>query len=117
MLRKGETIMKKSKYNIEHLYKNSLIIYNTLSGSVIRLDAPHSRMYNNPNAWSTDENFILNMKRGNFIVPDEVDELNLILNTSNSSRKKSNIGAYTIAPTLECNFCCPYCFEPSHKKI
>lgn len=116
MLRKGETIMKKSKYNIEHLYKNSLIMYNTLSGSVIRLDAPHSRMYNNPNAWSTDENFILNMKRGNFIVPDEVDELNLILNTSNNSRKKSNIGAYTIAPTLECNFRCPYCFEPSHKR-
>lgn len=108
--------MEKSKYNLEVQYENGLIIYNTLSGAVIRLDSVHSKIYNNPLTWSLYADFVSNMKRGNFIVPDGIDEFELILNTSKLSRKESKTGVYTIAPTLECNFRCPYCFEPSHQK-
>ncbi|MBQ7943895.1 MAG: radical SAM protein [Lachnospiraceae bacterium] len=44
-------------------------------------------------------------------VESDVDETRVVLVQSNLARYGSNMAAFTIAPTLECNFRCPYCYE------
>ena len=51
------------------------------------------------------------MKRGNFIIDDDYDELNAIKFNSYSGKFCSDRFDLTIAPTLQCNFDCPYCYE------
>lgn len=51
------------------------------------------------------------MKDSNYIVEDDVDEIEN-LRISNLRGKFSNrVLNLTIAPTLNCNFSCPYCYE------
>ncbi len=59
----------------------------------------------------TDSHLVREMLRCGFIVGDDVDELAVYGELAD--RTKQNIDALklVIAPTLDCNFACPYCFE------
>ncbi len=46
-----------------------------------------------------------------FVVPEHVDELLAIRKQSRSIRDSAESLGLTIAPTLACNFGCPYCFQ------
>lgn len=50
--------------------------------------------------------------KGGFIVEIERDETQEALNIIRDARKVSSWLGITIAPTMACNFSCPYCFEP-----
>lgn len=96
--------MKLSTYNIEiPINNNELVVYNTLTGSVIKLP---KNSYNIENA---------DLIKYKFVVSKSIDEINLY-----KFRYFAAIYAFqslhiTIAPTMQCNFCCPYCFEGSNK--
>lgn len=51
------------------------------------------------------------MKRGNFIIDDDYDELSVIKFNNYSGKFRNDYFNLTIAPTLQCNFTCPYCYE------
>ena len=59
----------------------------------------------------TDSKLISEMLRCGFIVGDDVDELAAYGELVSRAKSKSDSLKLVIAPTLDCNFACPYCFE------
>lgn len=51
------------------------------------------------------------MKKGNFVIEDYIDEIQHLKFRNNMGKFSSNSLGLTIAPTLNCNFKCPYCYE------
>ena len=45
------------------------------------------------------------------LVSDEVDEVSQLKVLNNATRFNTQGISFTIAPTMKCNFACPYCFE------
>ena len=77
--------MKPSEYNLFDYNENSgSTIYNTITGAVISLNENYTRQY--VNKCYSDKDFSENMKRGGFIIPDDVDEKEYILSLSSSLR-------------------------------
>lgn len=108
--------MKISKFNIAQHYKESILLYNTYSTSLVELTHKmYSDIFEKMLFDSYPEtNTLLEM---GFIVSDDTDEIEemeklrqCVIN--NNSDKIANI---IIAPTLECNAHCYYCFEKGHR--
>jgi uncharacterized protein len=58
-----------------------------------------------------DKSLINDMKLGNFIIDNEIDELEQLKFRNKVGKFSSSSLGLTIAPTLNCNFKCPYCYE------
>lgn len=99
---------KKSMFNITYKIDNSHIIYNTFSGAIISLNKENFMKYNSQIG---DENFTNNMYDGGFYVQENIDEVEFLKNLSDQIRSDNQGLSLTIAPTLKCNFVCPYCYE------
>ena len=100
--------MKRSIFNVEQLYKNRILLYNTFTTSLVELP---ENIYNSifvENDFSLPEvSALFNM---GFLIEDSYDEIQAMENIrcdviKNSSKKIANI---IIAPTLECNAHCFY---------
>ena len=68
----------------------------------------------------TDDNtqkIISIMSRSGFIVSVDRDELAIIKLERMKRRLNENALSLTIAPTLNCNMCCPYCFEDKNEMV
>lgn len=107
--------MKISEYNLEEQIEGKTVIYNTLSGGILVLNADYSEMYNNlirnNNFDELSKELRENLEKGMMIIPEDIDEIEMI-KAHNTIERYSNKGlCLTIAPTLECNFRCPYCYE------
>lgn len=92
-----------SRYNIIVDDGNHFVIFNTLSGSLIRIIKDK---YNEQNR---------DLIQGGFLVQSTDNELSRYKYLYYSSvflQKSLNI---TIATTMNCNLCCPYCFEEGNK--
>lgn len=107
--------MKESEFNIIHEENDSLYIYNTFSGALIALDRTHAQLFRDPNRWSSDQSFMENMEKGGYLIADDTNERDLIRRISETRRSSEDRLIYTIAPTLACNFRCPYCYESGHR--
>lgn len=103
--------MKPSEYNVFHKEDNTLFVYNTLSGAAIALSSEYAKLFETPGLWSDDKVFLENMAKGGFLISDDIDEKEFIRKSSAACRFDETGLAYTIAPTLACNFRCPYCYE------
>lgn len=57
------------------------------------------------------------MKSGGFVVSENFDETKMLELASYNSKFSSNSFGLTIAPTLNCNFACPYCYESPEKGL
>jgi uncharacterized protein len=58
-----------------------------------------------------DEEFAKQLQAGHFLIEDDCDELVHLRFRLLRSRYASDYLALTIAPTADCNFRCPYCYE------
>ena len=56
------------------------------------------------------------LAKGGFLVEEKYDELAIIRNRLFSSRYSTDKLGLTIAPTLDCNFRCEYCYEKDSRK-
>ncbi len=108
--------MKLSKFNIYLEKEDNLIIYNTYSGGVLKLDEEYKSRFEE----SKEMNFLLEnencdlleeLKKGRMLVECELDETNAVKIQSSIHRFNATTLSLTIAPTMECNFHCPYCYE------
>ena len=58
-----------------------------------------------------DDDLLKSLKYGGFIIEDYVNELSQLREILLTSRYNSDTFSLTIAPTLDCNFRCSYCYE------
>lgn len=55
-----------------------------------------------------------NLKNGQMIIEDNIDEIDLLKTQNYFMRFSNQAYGLTLAPTMKCNFDCPYCYEKGH---
>ncbi|WP_429948495.1 hypothetical protein IGJ55_003018 [Enterococcus sp. AZ170] len=108
--------MKLSKFNIEKILDEGLLIYNSYSSGVLFLNEEYKEAYyaiKNQNFYKED--LVNELKKGSMLVEDNMDEIGSIKFNNNLIRSNENSLSLTLAPTMECNFACPYCFEEGYR--
>lgn len=111
--------MKESKYNISVEYKNQYLVFNSRTIATAALDKEAIDILEAVRQGRSIEesNLAKQMKQVGFLVDDEIDELQqLEMNYNWSKYQQSGLGL-VIAPTMACNFACPYCFEGTQNGI
>lgn len=108
--------MKKSIFNISQLFENKILLYNTFTTSFVELSSELYYDIFEKKDYSKPE--VLELFKMGFLVDDSYDEIKAMENIrcdviKNSNQKIANI---IIAPTLECNAHCFYCFENGYRK-
>ena len=110
--------MRLSKYNVTLNTDDGLILANLVSGGVAKLNADYRTRYL---AYETGErdgdSFERELAEGGFVVRDNEDELAKLIVQSRAERFSSECLALTIAPTMGCNFRCPYCYEKGIRAV
>ncbi|MCL6451163.1 MAG: radical SAM protein [Acetobacteraceae bacterium] len=112
-------VAKPSRYNIEVEADGALFLYNPVSSALLRLDGPTAETYRAIAAGgSPDPGHPLTQEltRGRMLVDDSLNELLAIRTDYLRGRfgHSPNL-ALTIAPTLDCNLDCVYCFESKRR--
>lgn len=114
--------MKKSSYNkFLKTEDGKKIAFNSMTCALAEVDDNFFEIYDNIESLKYDnldkeqKKLVQSMLEGNYIVQNEVDELKMIKYRHFSSKFAEDVLSLTIAPTLECNFACPYCYETPKK--
>lgn len=111
---------KRSVYNIEidTLENGNVLIYNTFSGGFVELDKKSQDLYYNiENTYDCQVSTEIESMRSNgFVVEKEIDEYARMQTLGNFIRFNPDILSLTIAPTINCNMACPYCYEKKTNK-
>lgn len=106
--------MKMSQYNIEkQLSDGGMLLMNTRSGGVLSLNSEYVTQLRRIQEGNFDcaPDLVDQLKRGDMIIDDEREEYKEVIVQSQMMRFSRNALNLTIAPTMACNFCCPYCYE------
>jgi uncharacterized protein len=112
--------MKKSNYNIIVEHDDKILAFNSMTCALAEVSGDFMDVLNDidNNAFDPDRHdkeLIDNMLLGNYIVNDVVDELKVVKFKNLHGKYSSKGMGMTIAPTLACNFACPYCYETPKK--
>lgn len=113
-------LYKKSKFNLVYNNNDNNIIFNTITGALIVLSNREYQRYN-----AIIDNKILNIEdelffalyTEKFIIDSEFNELDKLRYDINSNRFSQDVLDITIAPTMACNFKCPYCYEQKGRTL
>lgn len=109
--------MKISRFNIISELNDGILLYNTNTGAVIKIeDTGTSDFHGQMSRMDFSEDYIKELERGGFIVSDGTDEVDLLKISDLSARYSNDIFSLTIAPTMNCNFDCNYCYEKGREK-
>ena len=112
-----------SKYTFIISHKNRNYLYNTLSNALIEINQETYSLIKE--AKEKNDNIIIDkldaeictiLKEKHFIVDNDYDELLLYKSIIFSQREQTEFMHLTLAPTMECNFSCFYCFETEKPK-
>jgi len=106
--------MKASNYNFLYKRENeSALFYNARTNALAVLDPEHIAKYELFLETGTidDTEFKEALKQGSYIIDKDTDELKLIKMHMLDGRYNGDTLALTIAPTVDCNFRCIYCYE------
>ncbi|MEK6693624.1 MAG: radical SAM protein [Nitrospirota bacterium] len=114
--------MKSSIYTIpiEMPENGILLLYNTRSGALLefpllRKGSIEEVMENPPEGQVDPEKetnpLIRQLTKSGFLIPDELDELTYMESRYKQSRENRGHLSLTIAPTVNCNFRCVYCYQ------
>lgn len=112
--------MKLSKYNILKCEDNGeLLIYNTITSAILNLEKNYAESYQRITETGVCDREDLQgaLIEGGMLVDEEKDEMKDLLVKHAMERFSDSALTLTIAPTLACNFCCPYCYEQGREYI
>ncbi|MBQ4404740.1 MAG: radical SAM protein [Selenomonadaceae bacterium] len=112
--------MKLSRYNFLRQYDDATIFFNATTCALAVVDENFLRVFDDVKNNSYDEKnydaqLIADMKSSGCLIEDDVDELERLEFYRNLAKYDVTNFGLTIAPTLDCNFRCKYCFE-THPK-
>mgnify|MGYP002860253016 CR=1 FL=1 len=112
--------MKLSRYNFLRYYDDATIFFNAATCALAVVDEDFLRVIddvknNSFHEKNYDAQLIVDMKSSGCLIEDYVDELERLEFYRNLTKYDMTNFGLTIAPTLDCNFRCKYCFE-THPK-
>lgn len=114
--KKGIIAMKVTKY--WHAYplddKGQMLLYNAFTNALARIEPEKYQQFINFAKAQTpidDSELKKQLTMGGFLLEDNVDELALLRLRLHSTRYDSTSFGLTLAPTMDCNFRCVYCYE------
>jgi uncharacterized protein len=107
-----------SRYTFRLALSDRFVLYNTSTGAVLRLEGPDadelSALLSGPPALvamdALPQPLTARMRRGNFLVDPDEDEVAVIRERYWSARGKAPV-VLLITTTMECNLGCYYCYE------
>ncbi len=108
---------KESSYNFEFPYEadeSKRVLYNSRTNALALIDEEkykHFRSFKERGQPIPDEKLLEDLKHGEYVLRDDIDELELIRFNLLQSRYNTSSLGLTIAPTSDCNFRCIYCYE------
>lgn len=111
--------MKESRYNISVEHNGEQLMFNSRTTATAALDRPALDILKAVRLGIEvkETELVREMKRAGFLVEASVDELQQLEMSYNLSKyEKAGLGL-VIAPTMACNFACPYCFEGAQTGI
>lgn len=115
--------MKVSKYNFFKKVNNSYYVVNILHSTFFELSKEqYFYLKSKKNVIDVNNKKIFDSKtyeeliNRKIIIKSNSNELKEIENAYNTARNSRNLLTITIAPTLSCNFRCPYCYENKNNK-
>lgn len=111
-----DTKYKLSKYTIPSEFDGRFVLFNALSGGLIEIGKEHLKRFEelslNVDKFCKEEPaFFKALVTARFIIPEEVDELDIIRYRSHRDTFLSSYYNLIINPTMNCNFSCWYCYE------
>lgn len=109
-------MFKPSQFNFVYEKDGIFYAYNTFSKALISLKRENLKYFENSEIDGNDEIAITLQKNG-FLVEQSFDELAFLKYYNLKARYATDYLCVTIAPTLSCNFDCPYCFEKKRTGI
>jgi len=113
--------MKPSRYNFFFEGRDgSILAYNALRNGLAVVDANLKAAVEQLEPGRTphvDAETLTELKRGGFVIPDELDELDVLRIRRHVQQYGDNWLGLTIAPTINCNLACKYCFENPTKGV
>lgn len=114
--------MKLSKYNLLKKYDDTTIFFNATTCALAVVDDNFLKVVEDieKNAYDEskyDTQLISDMKTSGCILDDDIDELERLEFFRNISKYDITKLGLTVAPTLDCNFRCKYCFETHPKGV
>lgn len=107
--------MKYSKYNLLRKINNGFYIINLLSSEYLKLSEEEYKSIKENKKLSQD--LIEKLMQKRFIVDKDFDEVQYLKDRYKKAQEEKDLLTVTIAPTLRCNFSCPYCYENKNGKI
>jgi len=117
-IKKGLKQVKPSMYNFIWPADDpaKVIVFNSLTTALAEVEKTYLDLLDLPR-FDYDtlpdpaRRFADGLKQGGFILDDAADELKILKFAYNSNKyNRMGIG-FTVAPTLQCNFACTYCYE------
>lgn len=97
-----------SRYNVSVRRSDDLLLFNTRTGSLIRLDKTRQRQLEQFEIPAEFRDFLLGQ---GFLVPRDLDELELIGRGYEAAQESTESLYVTIELTRACNFRCLYCYQ------
>ena len=105
--------MKSSAYNMFVPCKKGYAAFNTLTGSVLFVDAEMKEILETGQFESLDKNHLEALKQVGFIIDYNLDEKQVLSYKLKSLIYSQQNASFSVLPTYACNLACPYCYEGS----
>lgn len=107
--------VKKSIYDFDYKKDDKNVVFNTFSKCCVRLDDEFFSRILNPIEYEPGEDRNIDyLVQNGILVREDFDEKEYLKYFYNKTCFNPEYLVLTIAPTLGCNFDCPYCFEKKH---
>jgi len=109
--------MKVSKYNFVFPFEedaNKHVMYNARTGALALIENEKLKAYESFSSSeinTIDEQLKENLKFGGFLIDSNIEEKQLLQYALLTARHNKETLILTVAPTLNCNFRCTYCYE------